>query len=218
MAEDSNLATKVAGEAASSILNVSETHYTHEICIDDAAGIYDCDCSGFVEYLLSRTAPSQLAPLRDLSTGNHDERPLAHDFYTFFSGLPTTESARKNGWLQVTTLEDTTRGDIVAWNLHDSNVPGDTGHVFVVAEAPTQLIGGHDSSVTFTVKVYDSSSKEHFDDSRGDGNDFKGGVGSGTLHIQTDANGAPVRFRFSETTSYHTAPIAIGRIEPFPSG
>jgi hypothetical protein len=88
MAEDSNLATKVAGEAASSILNVSETHYTHEICIDDAAGIYDCDCSGFVEYLLSRTAPNQLAPLRDLSTGNHDERPLAHDFYTFFPAYP----------------------------------------------------------------------------------------------------------------------------------
>jgi hypothetical protein len=78
--------------------------------------------------------------------------------------------------------------------------------------------GGHDSSVTFAVKVYDSSSKEHFDDSRGDGKDFKGGVGSGTLHIQTDANGAPVRFRFSETTSYHTAPIVIGRVEPFSSG
>lgn len=170
MAEDSNLATKVAGEAAFSILNVSETHYTHEICIDDAAGIYDCDCSGFVEYLLSRTAPNQLAPLRDLST---DERPLAHDFYTFFSCLPTTESAGTNGWLQITTLEDTTRGDIVAWNLHDSNEPGDTGHVFVIAEAPTPLIGGHDSSATFAVKVYDSSSKEHFGDSRGDGNDFK---------------------------------------------
>ena len=28
----------------------------------------------------------------------------------------------------------------MAWNLHDSNEPGDTGHVFVVAEAPTLLI------------------------------------------------------------------------------
>jgi hypothetical protein len=114
MAEDSNLAARVAGEAASSILNVFETHYTHEIHIDDAAGIYDCDCSGFVEYLLSRAVPNQLAPLQDLSTSNHDERPLAHDFYTFFYGLPTTESAGTNGWLQITTLEDTTRGDIVA--------------------------------------------------------------------------------------------------------
>ena len=67
MAEDSNLATKVAREATSSILNVSETHYTHEICIDGAAGIYDCDCSGFVEHLLLHAAPNQLAPLRDLS-------------------------------------------------------------------------------------------------------------------------------------------------------
>jgi hypothetical protein len=218
MAEDSSLAAKVAGEAASSILNVLKTRYTHEIHIDDTAGIYDCDCSGFVEYLLSRTAPNHLTPLRDLSTDNDDERPLAHDFYTFFSRLPTTESDGTNGWLQITTLGGTTRGDIVAWNLHDSNEPGDTGHVFVVAEAPTPLIGGHDSSVTFAVNVYDSSSKEHFNDSRGDGDDFKGGVGSGTLHIQVDAGGAPVRFRFSETSSYHMAPIAIGRIEPFLSG
>ena len=92
MAEDSNLAAKVAGKAASSILSVLKTRYTHEIRIDDTAGIYYCDCSGFVEYLLSRTAPNHLIPLRDLSTNNHDKRPLAHDFYTFFSRLTTTES------------------------------------------------------------------------------------------------------------------------------
>jgi hypothetical protein len=218
MAADSSLATKVAEEAVSSISNVVETHYTHKINIDDAAGIYDCDCSGFVEHLLCRIAPDHLAPLLKLSTGNKDKRPLAYDFHDFFHGLPTAESARTNGWLQITKLEDATRGDIVAWKLHGNNEPGDTGHVFVVAEVPTPLIGEHDGNVHFAVKVYDSSSEEHFNDSRSDGGKFKGGVGSGTLHIETDANGVPFRYRFGKAGQYRTAPTAIGRIEPFPSG
>lgn len=98
----------------------------------------------------------------------------------------------------------------MAWRLHGSNEPGDTGHVFVVAEMPTPLTSEHDGNVHFAVRVYDSSSKEHFNDSRSDGASFKGGVGSGTLHIETDANSIPFRFRFGEATQYQTAPTAIG--------
>ena len=218
MAADSSLANQVADEAVSSISNVVETHYTHKIHIDDAAGIYDCDCSGFVEHLLCRTVPDHLALLLELSTGNNDKRPLAYDFYEFLHVQPTTEAARTNGWLQITTLADAVPGDIVAWKLHGSNEPGDTGHVFVVAEVPTPLTAEQDGNVHFAVKAYDSSSKEHFNDSRSDGGSFKGGVGSGTLHIETDANGIPFRFRFGEATQYQTAPTAIGRVEPLTSG
>jgi len=218
MAADNSFATKVAEEARSSISNVVETHYAHKIHIDDAAGIYDCDCSGFVQYLLGRTAPDHLTTLLELGLRNPDKRPLAYNFYDFFHGLPTDESAGSNGWIQITRLEDATLGDIVAWKLHGPDEAGDTGHVFVVAEAPTPLTDDHGDNTHFAVKIYDASSTEHFNDSRSAGGKFHDGIGAGTIHIETNASGVPCQHRFGEATRYHTSPTAIGRIVPFPSG
>ena len=215
MEPDSSFATKVAEEAASAISHIVETHYTHTIIIDHAAGIYDCDCSGFVEHLLSRTFSDHLTPLFELSAPN---RPQADIFYDFLASLPTAaQSAGINGWRQVITLEAVARGDVLAWKLHGSEERGDTGHVVVVAEVPTRLTGETDGAGQFALEVYDSSVIEHFDDSRGSGPSFKSGVGSGIIHIEVDAQGAPIAFQFHEAAQWHCVPIAVGRIEPFSS-
>lgn len=209
IAEDTSLAAKLADEAADTVANLVETHYTHKIFIDDTDGIYDCDCSGYVEHLLARIAVRHLTPIRESTS---DTRPLARDFYAFFAKLPKVESNVTDGWLQIATLAETNRGDIIAWSLHDPNTD-DTGHVFIVADTPTQI-----DDKSFSVKLYDSSANEHFEDSRGKGPEFKGGIGTGSIHMTIGADGAPTGFRFNEKASHHEAPIAIARAQRFSAG
>lgn len=92
---ETSLAAKLADEAADTVANLVETHYTHEIFIDDADGVYDCDCSGYVEHLLAGMAVRHLSLIRE---GIGDTRPLAADFHAFFAKLPKTESNVTNGW------------------------------------------------------------------------------------------------------------------------
>jgi hypothetical protein len=116
------------------------------------------------------------------------------------------------GWRRILRLSDASRGDIVAWDHRDAST-GDTGHVFVVANDP---VAGTDGK--YLVPVYDSSSRKHFDDSRGDGRKFADGVGSGAIAFHTDSAGAPTAFQFNAGAQVHHAPIAIARIEPFSAG
>lgn len=207
---NASLAAKLADEAADTVANLVETHYTHKICINDADGVYDCDCSGYVEHLLARIALRHVALIRDSASNS---RPLAADFYKFFAHLPTTGSNPTKGWLQIGTIAETNRGDIIAWTLDDSSTTGDTGHVFIVADTPIQINGA-----SFAVKAYDSSALQHFEDSRGEGSDFKCGVGSGTFHIDVGADGTPTSFQFNEKASTYKVPIAIARIQGFSAG
>jgi hypothetical protein len=51
-------------DAAEKLLgDIHETHYQHKTYVVQSAGIYDMDCSGFVDYLLKRVAPEQYVHL-----------------------------------------------------------------------------------------------------------------------------------------------------------
>src|SRR5437763_915865 len=41
--------------------SMTETHYTYSAHIDASLGVYDCDCSQFVDYLLRQVAPAAYA-------------------------------------------------------------------------------------------------------------------------------------------------------------
>ena len=87
-----------------------------------------------------------------------------------------------------------------------------TGHVFFVAEKPT----ANDSGV-FSVRVYDSAAKPHFDDTRGTGpGQFPTGVGSGVINFMVDGAGRPMAYQFAPPASadFDYVQIAIGRVEP----
>ena len=54
------------GNAAERLLSgMRETHYQHSTHVDRAGGVYDMDCSGFVDYLMKRVAPAQFAQRRN---------------------------------------------------------------------------------------------------------------------------------------------------------
>jgi hypothetical protein len=52
----SALAPRLAAVAPLIVESLTETHYTHKIHIDAAAGVFDLDCSGFVSHLLQQVA------------------------------------------------------------------------------------------------------------------------------------------------------------------
>jgi hypothetical protein len=197
------LRLQVAGEALRILENTQHTKYQHDIFIDEAMGIYNVDCSGFVNYILGRVAPAHLDLI---PTHGTESRLLAQDYHTFFSSLPIETT---DGWRQILYLPDVQRGDMIAWPLPPPNP--DTGHVFVVAADPVPV-----ADDILAVMAYDASDILHYDDSRGNGpGQFRTGVGSGTFHLQIDSVGIPVAFQFDEPDPLITANIAIGRIEFF---
>jgi len=177
-----SLPTQVAAQAEFIVSNLRQTDYQHTEHIDVDRGIYDCDCDGFVGFVLTRVAPDQYAMIPQEAG---QSRPRAFEYCLFFSSL-TPQSA---GWHRIDFLRDVRRGDFIAWRFPEVEIEEghDTGHVLVAAETP-----GMDDSGIFTVRVYDSVTQPHFDDTRGDGpGQFPNGVGYGALKFQVDAGGGP---------------------------
>jgi hypothetical protein len=190
---------ELADQAQLIVDTLTETEYEYGGFIDPDAGIYDCDCNQFVECVLKELAPSHYALIPKEAK---QPLPRAFEYYLYFSGLGTQTS----GWKQIVRLADARRGDILAWEL--PLVKGqDTGHVVFLGDTPVEIEDG-----VWSVRVYDSADKPHFDDTRADGTT---GVGSGFIRFQVDDEGRPTGFMFSPAaTVFEKRPIAIGRAEP----
>jgi hypothetical protein len=198
-AGDTKLGQNIADAAETLIGGIRETHYEHNTRVVQSDGIYDMDCSGFVDYLLKRVAPEQYTHL-PIETGH--VRPRAATYFDFFHSLPGTPVA---GWKSIDQLADARRGDIIAWALEASTQKsGDTGHVVIVAAPPVST-----NAREYRVTVYDSSGIRHDEDSRPEGTS---GIGEGVITIRVDEHGTPVGFRFGSHAHFHLEPIAIGRI------
>jgi hypothetical protein len=198
-ASDAKLGQNIADAAETLISGIRETHYEHRTHVVQSDGIYDMDCSGFVDYLLKRVAPEQYSHL-PIETGH--PRPRAATYFEFFHSLPGNPLA---GWKSIDQLTDVRRGDIIAWALEASTQKtGDTGHVVIVAAPPVST-----NVKEYRVTVYDSSGIRHDEDSRPEGTS---GIGEGVITISVDDRGAPVGFRFNSHAHFHLETIAIGRI------
>lgn len=185
--------------AAVELASLTETHYTHHSHINHEQGVYDTDCSGFVDDLLEQIAPAQYAAV-PVEAGH--AKPRAFKFEEFFALL--ARGAQSPGWLPVVSLLDAQPGDILAWELLPIEPDSDTGHVVVIAGSP--VINADD---TVSVPVIDASATPHDDDTRVDG---VGGVGMGSISFRVDAGGAPTAFRFSRHDHFHSTNISIGRL------
>lgn len=193
------LPAELATQAEFIVNTLTQTDYQYNGVIDADEGIYDCDCNQFVACVLEGLAANHYALIPKEAT---QPLPRAFEYYLYFSSL----GAQTAGWKQITRLADARRGDILAWEL--PQVKGqDTGHVVFLGEAPQEIEDG-----VWSVRVYDSADKPHFEDTRAPGTT---GVGSGFLRFEVDAEGRPTGFMFSPTaTVFELRPIAIGRAEP----
>jgi len=198
---ESSLGDQVGSQAELIVNTLQQTDYQYAALFDAQNGIYDCDCSAFVSFVLDSFFPDHYAPVP--KDPGH-VWPRAFLYYQFLHGLPAESNA---GWVQVAALRDVRRGDVIAWQL-PLEAGHDTGHVFFAAETPKA-----DESGIFVLRVYDSANRAHFDDTRSSG-PFSSGVGSGFINFEVDDAGSPTAFQFAPGEEFVPIPIAIGRLSP----
>jgi hypothetical protein len=150
-----NMMLEVASTAERIVETLVHTKYQHHTHVDEEAGIYEVDCSGFVSYLLQRITPQNYHEIPKETTQN---RPRAYKYYEFFAAL---EPHSPVGWRRIHRLIDTERGDLIAWSFKEVQPHRDSGHVLIVAAKP-EITG--DGNVA--VRIYDFADTPHFDDSR----------------------------------------------------
>ena len=181
-----------------------DTAYTHLTRIDEAAGRFHVDCSGFVGYALARAAPEALDELRAATI----RRPLAEHFVSFFESLPgRPEIARWQAVRRATELEP---GDLLAWLEPADVASSNTGHVMIVRgpAAPDP-----DRPDLLAVPVIDATAVPHGKtDSRKAAH--RTGLGTGEVLLVVDPRGTPIAYRWSRgiRAREHATTIAMARL------
>jgi hypothetical protein len=183
-------------------LNVMRvTRYQHTTSVDENNGSYFYDCSGLLDYALGRMRPADLKPIPHAGA-----RPLAGDIEGYLQrGL----TGPIEGWQALARVDALGPGDVIAWQATEDSKTGDTGHVMVVLEAPTQNSG---RAAEWLVRVADSTLSPHALDSRHPGTT---GLGTGTIGLVVDESGAPTAFYWRGGVSPQAKPtqIALGRAQ-----
>jgi hypothetical protein len=197
-AAPASLREALVAEAHRELAAVAESHYAHRTHVDEAAGVFDYDCSGFVGYALARAAPVALQAVVEASR----PRPLAKHFAAFFA-LPVAP------WRRVARAKDLVAGDVIAWLEPPAKHSRNTGHVMIVDGAPRA--GGRSGELV--VAVIDSSHSGHgAGDARNRGH--ASGLGTGALVLLTGRDGEPVGYRWSasrHSVAYRTE-VALGHL------
>jgi hypothetical protein len=192
-------------EAVRELSAVKQTAYAHEMTIDEDKGVFDYDCSGFVDYALSNTAPDALETLR---TVGETKRPQARTYVELLSGI--RPHATRDRWTPVPNVADLLPGDIVAWlaieKKQDYLGNVNTGHVMIVDAPPTQR-----GDAEWIVPIIDSSGGHGSEDPRHMPDVT--GLGRGTIVLVTE-NGAPVAYRWnwSSHSKVTRTRIVLGRV------
>jgi hypothetical protein len=186
-------------EAERELSAMRTSHYEHHTHVDEATGLYDYDCSGFVGYALSHVAP---AALHAIATTTRRPRPLAKHFEAAFVAAPAP-------WHSIARVDEIQPGDIIAWLEPPDLASRNTGHVMIVARAPRAGTRTNE----LVIGVIDSSHSWH---GHGDTRhaDRRNGLGRGDIVIVVDDAGRAIAYRWSNSkhSVVHPTSIAIGRL------
>jgi hypothetical protein len=206
--KDATTSEKLVGEAVRQLRAVKSTQYKHKTHVDEANGVFEYDCSGFVAYALGKVAPDALTVI---PVGK--KRSQAEHFATYFAGITDD----KGPWLRVARMTDVKPGDVIAW-LRPAEVDnGNTGHIVIVVEPPKKIeasdavteIGG---AAEWLVRVIDSTKSGHAHDAR---KDEDSGLGTGTIGVVVDGSDTPIGYRWKGGKSKRAfaTMVAIGRLK-----
>lgn len=187
--------TAFLAEAERQLTAAKQSSYSHVTKVDEAAGVFEYDCSGFIVYALSRSVPAVL----DAVPAAPGKRPLARDFLKAFAGA-------SKRWAPV-GVEALSPGDLIAW-LKPADVESrNTGHIMVVRGAPRERSAGE-----WVVPVIDAASTWHGKrDSRAQRK--ASGLGTGEVVVLV-RGGAPVGYRWStwEKSKAHETTVVLVRL------
>jgi hypothetical protein len=192
-------ATALHNEALRELEAARSTSYAHKIRIDEDTGVFDHDCSGFVDYALSNVSKAVLDDVRAVR-GQH--RPNARAYVILLRSIAPGESRRR--WLHVARVSDLVAGDVIAWTLVDAKVDAlgivNSGHVMIVDGAPQERASADsETQKEWVVPVIDSSSNGHGGTDRRHAPDASG-LGRGAIVLATE-DGSPVGYFWSASAS-----------------
>jgi hypothetical protein len=197
-------AASLVAEADRELRAMRSSAYEHHTAIDESAGSFVYDCSGFVDYALRGAAPAAFAELTQATV----RRPLARHFEGFFAGI--APGTKRGHWARVARVGDLRPGDIIAWLQPADSTSKNTGHVLVVHGAPRP---DDTAPGAFLVPVVDSTALKHgAQDSRAASGAT--GLGTGSIVLLGDASGAPAAFRWStgRKSRIRETAITLGRL------
>lgn len=200
--------TKAATKAATKLLELADaidrsrtdTAYSHATKVRRKQGIYHFDCSGMINWMLERVAPTALA-----SVGR--ERPVASSYVRVIEKAPTDRARR--GWQRIAQIDDVRPGDLFAWRRPASwPKGGNTGHVGIVLARPEPVPHLVDA---YVVRILDSTRWAHQYDSRDEG---ETGFGTGTILVMTDGAGKAIGYGWhgSASRSWNETDVVFGRV------
>ncbi|HJL16868.1 MAG TPA: hypothetical protein RMH99_14485 [Sandaracinaceae bacterium LLY-WYZ-13_1] len=183
--------------------NLRDTRYRHQRRVREHRGQYHFDCSGMVQWVLSRAARRSMVDLPE------DQRPLAIHFVWQIERAPTDRF--RGGWRRIERIEDVRPGDVFAWERPEDFESRNTGHVGFVVGPPRPVPG---SPHVYTVRIADASRYVHQDDTRPWPG--PGGFGLGTVAFVTDAEGRPTGYAWAGLRSrgYRETDVVFGRVGP----
>lgn len=180
---------------------LQESSYQHTTRVRADQGIFHWDCSGMTAWILRRVAP---ATMRGLSG-----RPVARDFARVIARAPTERS--RGGWRRIARIDEVMPGDVFAWKRPRGLPSRNTGHVGFVVGKPVAVPGLPGG---WAVRIADSSSFIHQNDTRA--HDLDGGFGMGTMTFLVDADGRVTHYGWAGTRSalYVVTEVQFGRVAP----
>ncbi|MEX2579565.1 MAG: hypothetical protein WD342_10960 [Verrucomicrobiales bacterium] len=184
------------------VADLEKTEYQHRTEIDEGAKTYLCDCSGFLGYLLKRDFPRSYESLKG-DEAPWRKRPLA---VTFHETIVRSGVEKVPGWSRVDKMTDLRPGDVIAWRKAKVVRGTSTGHVLLVVKNL-----GFDPDGRLRVRVIDSTSRIHADDTRPKATD---GVGEGTMWFALGEDDEPIAYYVDAGGKPgKSSLIAIGRLE-----
>ncbi|MFT3842138.1 MAG: hypothetical protein QM723_34425 [Myxococcaceae bacterium] len=187
-------------EATRQLSLMRSSTYVHKTSVDEAAGRFDFDCSGFISYAL---AHASRAAYRELRAFAH-HRPLAKDFVAVASN---TESKHFAALPRVSELQ---RGDLLAWLKPADVTSRNTGHVMLVAGMPRERSPGE-----WEIPIIDSTAAPH---GKSDARKSRHatGLGEGVVVVAVDARGAPTGYKWStwSKSKLHSTQVVLLRVKP----
>lgn len=180
--------------------SLTDTSYQHATKVRADDGVYLWDCSGMTSWILRRAAPRALRALRS-------SRPVARDYARTIERAPSDRA--RSGWQRIDHIADVRPGDVFAWRRPRGLPSKNTGHVGIVVGQPVELPGVPGA---WAVRIADSTSNGHQDDTRA--GDPDGGFGIGTIVFLADADGHGTQYGWGGTYSdwFVITSIVFGRV------
>lgn len=196
-------------EAVREFTEMKATIYQHKTEVDRENGVYKYDCVEFVSYAMRQAAPRAWGTIIEEMRIPRGRIPSPPSYQKFFSRIAKEPKA---GWEAVVRAADLRPGDIVSWDYKTARA---SGHAVVIAGMPEQREVGQ-----WVVKVFDSTSTPHGEDSRQSDDRTRvyevtgrrSGLGHGVMAFTCDvASGELTGYRWTPSGKTILCPIGAGR-------